>query len=118
MTNGKEKADTLNGFSASVFTKTDNCFVRTSSCCQDPEFNKKIIESYLNKLDTNKATGIDKVHPKVLRECSEVLAEPLSIIFNKSFQSGTLPNLWSRANIITLFKKVTNWIQLNIDRFH
>ena len=45
------------------------------------------------------------MHPKILRECSKVLAEPLSIIFNKSFQSGSLPKMWSCANIVPLFKK-------------
>ena len=109
-TNGKKIADTLNDFFASVFTKSDGfespTIIKTSSCsCQDLEFNEIIVEIYLNKLDTNKAIGFDKVHSKILRECSKVLAEPLSIIFNKSFQSGSLPKMWSCANIVPLFKK-------------
>jgi hypothetical protein len=109
-TNGKVITNTLNEFFASVFTKSEMTqsptkFEKVSSSCTDPQFSETIIEYYLNKLDTNKAIELDKVHPRVLRECSKELAKPLSIIFNKSFQSGTLPNLWSRANIIPLFKK-------------
>ena len=54
-------------------------FEKPLCCCTDPEFNETIIQGYLSKLDTNKAIGLDKVHPKVLRECSKALAEPLSI---------------------------------------
>ncbi len=45
------------------------------------------------------------VHPKVLKPCSAVLAKPLSIIFEKSFETGKLPEIWLKANIIPLFKK-------------
>jgi hypothetical protein len=50
-TNGKKIADTLNGFFASVFTKSDvfesPTIIETSSCsCQDPDFNEIIVERY------------------------------------------------------------------------
>ena len=45
------------------------------------------------------------VHPKVLKSCSIQLAKPLSKIFEKSFETGILPQPWLQANIIPLFKK-------------
>ena len=35
----------------------------------------------------------------------EILAKPLTIIFNTSIQSGIVPDLWEIGNIITLLKK-------------
>ncbi|XP_065645614.1 uncharacterized protein LOC136076078 [Hydra vulgaris] len=78
--------------------------IETQTLCRNPDFNVSVVEEYLSKFDTNKATGMDKVHPKVLKECKSALAKPLSIMFNKFFERSKLPKLWSCANIITLFK--------------
>jgi hypothetical protein len=56
-------------------------------------------------LNTNKSTGVDKVHPKVLKECSNSIAKPLSILFNRSYSGGIVPKLWLHANVTPLFKK-------------
>ena len=45
------------------------------------------------------------IHPKALKELAEILAKPLTIIFNTSIQTGTVPDLWKIGNIIALFKK-------------
>uniref|UniRef100_A0A670ZAD8 Reverse transcriptase domain-containing protein n=1 Tax=Pseudonaja textilis TaxID=8673 RepID=A0A670ZAD8_PSETE len=36
---------------------------------------------------------------------STAIAEPLSIIFEKSFRTSSLPKLWSQATVIPIFKK-------------
>ncbi|XP_065662819.1 uncharacterized protein LOC136085442 [Hydra vulgaris] len=102
-------ANTLNGYFASVFIKPQASFVpiidiETQTFCRSPDFNISVVEKYLSKLDTNKATGMDKVHLKVLKECNSAFAKPLSLILNKSFETSKLPKLWSCANIIPLFK--------------
>ena len=68
-------------------------------------FTPDIVKKKLDKLKTGKSPGPDGVHPKVLKELSAVLAKPLAIIFNKSFESGCLPNEWKIANVIPIFKK-------------
>ncbi len=55
------------------------------------------------------------MHPHVLKECSKVLDKPLSIIFNRSFHSGVIPDAWLIANITTFFKK-GNKLELTNDR--
>ena len=49
--------------------------------------------------------GPDGVHPRVLRELVEVVAEPLSIIFERSWTTGEVPEDWRIANVTPVFKK-------------
>ena len=44
-------------------------------------------------------------YTKALKELAEILAKPLTIIFNTSIQTGIVPDLWKIGNIIALFKK-------------
>ena len=41
----------------------------------------------------------------MLKECAAALAYPLSILFQLSYNSGTLPAEWKLANIIPIHKK-------------
>ena len=45
------------------------------------------------------------LHPRQLKELSEVLSYPLSLIFNKSVEMGKVPFEWKYANITALYKK-------------
>jgi len=59
----------------------------------------------LQQLNSDTSPGPDAVHPLLLKECATVLVEPLSVIFQQSFEIGTLPADWKTANIVPISSK-------------
>ena len=59
------------------------------------------VSSPLDKLSKSKATGLDNISAKLIRECANLTSIPLCNIFNKSLSSGFFfffQNLnWRRA---------------------
>ncbi|XP_069956576.1 uncharacterized protein [Cherax quadricarinatus] len=70
------------------------------------------VKKLLGELDTSKAVGPDNISLWILREGADALRVPLTTIFNKSSESGTLPEAWKTANVIPV-KKVDRWAALD-----
>ena len=59
---------------------------------------------HLTKLYRSKATGLDSISARLLRECPDLIAKSLSQIFNQSIATGIFPHEWKNARITPLFK--------------
>ncbi len=69
------------------------------------DFSNSRVLSILNKLNPNKAMGPDKIHGRILKNCSRALSVPLSILFNRCYYSGSLPSEWKLAHVVPVHKK-------------
>ncbi|CAM4639936.1 unnamed protein product [Lepidochelys kempii] len=110
VTEDVEKANELNAFFASVFTnKVSSQTAALGSTAwgggDQPSVEKEVVRDYLEKLDEHKSIGPDALHPRELKELAAVIAEPLAIIFEKSWRSGEVLDDWKKANVVPIFKK-------------
>ena len=67
--------------------------------------SSNIVFSHLNKLSRSKATGLDNISARFIRECADIISVPISDLFNKSLTSGIFPDDWKSARVIPLFKQ-------------
>jgi hypothetical protein len=110
----KKKAETLNEFFASVFTREtlDNVpdlelgSKASGRLMKDNiDFSPEMIEKKLKELNPNKAQGPDEIPARVLKELSKELATPISMIFKSSLEKGEVPRDWKSAEVTAIFKK-------------
>jgi len=70
-----------------------------------PLVEEDCVRDRLSDLDVHKSMGPDGMHPRVLRKLADVIAEPLSIIFERFWRTGEVPEDWRKANVTPIFKK-------------
>ena len=118
ITNSTEIAEGFNNFFAEidigpdlsryigeVDTSFDEFVNQASSCFSFQRVTQLHVSFQLNKLCKRKATGLDSVSARLLRECPDLISESLALIFNQSIDTGIFPDEWKSARITPLFKK-------------
>ena len=110
-TSATDKANILNDYFVSVFTNEDTNNIPEVELYEELQsleninFGVNEVQEQLNKLNIYKSTGPDDLHPRILKNLSEIISCPLTEIFNKSMSTGCIPADWKKANITAIFKK-------------
>ena len=119
ITSAKGKADALNSFFCSVFTKEDLSCIPCLDCyggdypLDNVEITVDGVLGKLKNLNVNKSQGPDQIHPRVLFEARNEIVAALVIIFQRTLSHHTLPSDWKSAHVTPLFKKGSRSLPAN-----
>ena len=58
----------------------------------------------LKSLKTNKASGLDQLSPRLMKDSSSLIAKPLALIMNYSNAQGSEPLDWKASKVSPLYK--------------
>ena len=67
--------------------------------------SNETVSKIIDKLNTKKATGADKISVKLLKLTKDALVPPITNIVNKSTISGVFPDKLKEAQVTPLYKK-------------
>ena len=110
-TNPKKMAEILNNFFSGVFTREDTNNIpepevhNLNERLEFVNFTKEKVMAKIDKLKNGSAPGNDKIEVVFLKALKSEIATPLSMIYNKSFQTNDIPSDWKDSNITPIFKK-------------
>ena len=64
-----------------------------------------MVLNQLTKLNVNKSCGPDEIHPRMLIELADYIAEPVALLFNLTIKYGIIPEDWKWAYLSPIYKK-------------
>jgi len=102
----------FNQYFSSVFTKEELRSIPTSKTTfqqpgrelQELVTTDDMVLKSLEKLRSDKSPDADNISPRLLKEISEVIVTPVRVIFQKSIDSGLVPEDWRTANVCPVYK--------------
>ena len=110
-----ETANILAESFASSFTKETsgplpyNCYTKcnTNDISDNLCISEEKVKEELDKLNHFKSMGPDKAHPKLLASLGEIpeFVTALTVLYNRCFEEGKIPDIWKTANITPIHKK-------------
>ena len=88
-----------------MFTRENTKYIQTldnilnGAPLQDLFISQQMVENKLSKLKTNKSSGPDGCHSRVLKETASSIGLPRSILYNMSLTEGHVPHAWKEGNL-------------------
>ena len=122
MSDSKSKSRILNHQYQSVFSKEDSADIPEPNEPESPTMPEIVVTEegvfkQLSILQENKASGPDKIPSTILKAAAKLLSRCLTLLYNSSLKSGSLPYDWCTANITPIFKKGERFKPSIIDQF-
>ena len=71
------------------------------------------IMRYINDLHPKRSSGLDNINNILLKELRDIIAKPLSMIFNNSISEGVFPSKMKTAKVIPLYKSKNRYETTN-----
>ena len=80
-----------------------------------PDFNITVngVTKLLKNLKPHKAAGPDSIRPLILKELHLEISPILTLIFQRSLDTGEVPDEWRQANVAPIYKKGPKQIPAN-----
>ena len=80
---------------------------------EEDKITEEEVRKAIKALKDGKAFGPDGIPNEIIKRCEEELLEPICIVFNKSLNEGSIPEMWRCANVVPIFKKGSKEDPLN-----
>lgn len=114
----KSKAEILNDQFQSVYTREDTSNLPDKGpsphqTMDDIEISRHGVFKLLAQLKPHKATGPDCIPAFILRAAAHELAPILTLIYQRSLDTGVVPDDWRNAWIVPVYKKGEKHIAAN-----
>ncbi|CAB3993693.1 Hypothetical predicted protein [Paramuricea clavata] len=112
--NPADIAALFNNYFTSIFTTDPNIenyspdalpYQSNNTIIEDITLSEADVFSILHNLDINKAQGPDGIPARLLKETARQIAPSLTVLFNKSLNTGVFPRNWKLANVVPVHKK-------------
>ena len=104
------KAEELNKYVSSIFTREDNncppiADANFSSELRSLNISVEGVEYLLSNIEPHKSSGPDQIPGRLLKLMSSEIAPSLSLIYQASLEQSVLPQDWKNALVVPIFKK-------------
>ena len=107
-TNSEDVAAKLNEYFSSIAEvlnkDSDMSLNPDNTIFHIPYITSDQVISFIQKLDSSKACGIDGLGPRIIKLAAQVLSPSIALLINKSIKTGKFPTQLKPAKVIPIFK--------------
>ena len=111
--NGPEIVEAFNNYFTSVFAPENDIDeldemvipMKSANTVSYVPISEEQVRRKLKSLRSDKSPGPDDLSPRFLHLIADELVRPLTILFNKSLATGSVPEDWHQANVSVIHKK-------------
>ena len=98
-------AESLNRLFSETFVQSCSVpMIQTARSLNSALCDHNFVLSLFKNLRTDKACGSDQIPPSLLKIAAPYICHPVSYIFNKSFETSNVPDIWKLADVCPIPK--------------